>query len=61
MMNSEFSVPIALLLSVTLPPPNTLISSESREQPAFINSLMSFSMAKLPKRVDWRSPAHLPA
>ena len=26
MMNSEFSVPIALLLSVTLPPPNTFIS-----------------------------------
>ena len=50
-----------LLLSVTLPPPNTLISSRSREHPALISSLMSFSIAKLPKRVDCGSPPQPPA
>ena len=39
-------------VSVTLPPPKTLISMRSRAQPALISSLISFSMAKLPKRVD---------
>src|SRR6266568_2588903 len=47
MMKRQFSVPIAFCVSVTLPPPNTLISSELREHPAFISSLMSFAMEKL--------------
>jgi len=34
-MNRALSVPIAFEVSVTLPPPNTLISREFREHPAF--------------------------
>ena len=57
-------VPIACWLSMTLPPPNTLISMRSREQPALISSLISFSIAKLPKRADCGSspqPPELPS
>ena len=45
---------------MTLPPPNTLISIRSRAHPALISSLMSFSIAKLPKRVDLKSLPHAP-
>ena len=54
------SLPIAVLASMTLPPPKTLISIRSREQPALISSLISFSMAKLPKRVDCSSSPQPP-